>query len=217
MRVSKYYKLGRTQPSLDFVDVDIAMDTPVFISPKAIAMQQSEWADRCVSLIQNFFETVLDLIKNGKDAEARKLLGMLIASAETELKRIEAEDETAFQLYAAGELSKEDFGRRHRPLSERRTQLEGELPRLQAQLDVLRISAVSRQEALGEARDLTTRWGSLPHEEKRQIVEAITDRIVIGKADVEITLLHLPETGTSGGKATRPQGFMAATSWNRAG
>ncbi len=141
----------------------------------------------------------------------------LIASAESELKRIEAEDETAFQLYAAGELSKEDFGRRHRPLSERRIQLEDELPRLQAQLDVLRISAVSRQEALGEARDLTTRWGSLPHEEKRQIVEAITDRIVIGKADVEITLLHLPETGTSGGKATRPQGFMAATSWKRAG
>lgn len=85
MRVSKYYKLGRTQPSLDFVDVDIAMDTPVFISPKAIAMQQSEWADRCVSLIQNFFETVLDLIKNGKDAEARKLLGMLREPNETHL------------------------------------------------------------------------------------------------------------------------------------
>jgi site-specific DNA recombinase len=149
--------------------------------------------------------------------EAMEEKTQLIASAETELRKIEAEIETVFQLYAAGELSKEDFGRRHRPLSERRSQLEEELPRLQANLDVLRINAVSRQEALGEARDLTTRWGSLPHDEKRQIVEAITDRIVVGRADVEITLLHLPEAGTSSDKATRAQGFMAATSCTRAG
>jgi len=85
MRVSTYYKLGRTQASLDFVDVDIVADTPLFISPKAIAMQQSEWADRCVSLIQNFFETVLDLIKKGKNVEARRLLSMLREPNETHL------------------------------------------------------------------------------------------------------------------------------------
>lgn len=150
-----------------------------------------------------------------KEAMAEK--ARLIASAERELKRIATEEDTAFQLYAAGELSKEDFGRRHRPLSERRTQLEEELPRLQAEHDVLRIASVSRAEAIGEARDLTTRWGDLPHEEKRQIVEAITDRIVVGRADVEITLLHLPEVGSSADKATRPHGFMAATNWKRAG
>jgi site-specific DNA recombinase len=140
----------------------------------------------------------------------------LIASAEVELRKIEAEDESVFQLYLAKELSKEDFGRRHRPLSERRAQIENELPRLQAELDILRIGTFSRREALGEARDLTDRWSDLPLQEKRQIVEAITDRIVIGKEDVEITLLHLP-SGTSDQKATRPQGFIAATSCTRAG
>lgn len=129
----------------------------------------------------------------------------LILKTETELHRIETEDETVFQLYLAGELTKEDFGRRHRPLSERRTQLEDELPRLQAELDVLRISTLSRQEALESAPDLTERWPDLPLPEKRQIIEAITDRIVIGKDDVEITLLHLPSlhpSGTDGEKAT---------------
>jgi site-specific DNA recombinase len=140
----------------------------------------------------------------------------LIASAEAEFKKIAVEDERLYQLYLADSLSKEDFGRRHRPLSERRDQLEGELPKLQAELDVLRISLVWRQEALGEARDLASRWGDLPSEEKRQIVEAITDRIVIGKEDVEITLLHLP-SGIDADKATRPQGFIAATSCTQAG
>ena len=141
----------------------------------------------------------------------------LIKSAEAELRRIETEDESVFQLYLAKELSKEDFGRRHRPLSERRTQLEDELPRLQASLDVLRISTLSREEAAVEARDLTARWNDLPTEEKRQMVEAITDRIVIGPEDVEIALLHLPLRGNEDQRATRPQGFIAATSCTLAG
>jgi site-specific DNA recombinase len=148
--------------------------------------------------------------------EAMREKERLIASAEAELRRIELDDENLFQLYSARELTKEDFGRRHRPLSERRTQLEDEVPRLQAELDILRIGTFSRREALGEARDLTDRWSDLPLQEKRQIVEAITDRIVIGKEDVEITLLHLP-SGTDGERATRPQGFIAATSCTRAG
>lgn len=85
MRVSKYYKLGRTQPSLDFVDVDIAEDTAVFISPKAISQLQSEWGDTCVYLIQNFFETILELIRAGDDLKARDLLGVLREPNESHL------------------------------------------------------------------------------------------------------------------------------------
>jgi len=140
----------------------------------------------------------------------------LIANAERELAKIEAEEKRLFDLYYAGGLSTDDFGRAHRPLSARRTQLEDELPRVQAELDVLRISLLSREEAMDEARDLATRWERLPSDEKRQIVETITDRIVIGTEDVEITLLHLPATNDAG-KATRPQGFMAPTSWALAG
>ncbi|MBX3481756.1 MAG: recombinase family protein [Caulobacter sp.] len=140
----------------------------------------------------------------------------LVASARTELRKIEMEDERLYELYLDGHLSKDDFGRRHKPLSERRIQLEDELPRLQADLDVLRISSASREEALDEARDLTDRWDDLPEIEKRQIIEAITERIVVGTEDVEINLLYLPD-GKSDQMATRPQGFMAATSCTRAG
>ena len=126
----------------------------------------------------------------------------LIAATQAELRKLESEDERLYQLYLADSLSKEDFGRRHRPLSERRSQLEDELPRLQARLDVLRIATASQAEAVEEARDLSSRWDDLPHEDKRQIVEAITDRIVVGRDDVEIRLLHLP-FGNDAEKATR--------------
>jgi site-specific DNA recombinase len=150
------------------------------------------------------------------EIEAQREKERLLAAAESELSEIVAEENRLLQLYQADRLSMDDFGHFHRPLSERRKQLTEELPRLQAELDVLRIGLVSSEKALEEARDLSTRWEELEHEEKRQIVEAITDRIVVGKEDVEIVLLHIP-SGNGADRATPSQGFMAATSWNRAG
>lgn len=140
----------------------------------------------------------------------------LISSRETELRKLASEDDRLYELYLAGALNKEDFGRRHRPLSERRSQIEEELPRLQAEADVLRIGFLSRDEALTEARDLASGWGELTPDAKRQIVETITERIVVGEEEIEISLLYLP-LGNDAEKATRPQGFMAATSCTRAG
>ncbi len=153
---------------------------------------------------------------NAAANEALREKEKLIEATAGELKRIAADEEQLFELYYARSLSKEDFGRRHRPLSERRTQLEDELPRLQAERDVVRISLLSQEEALSEARDLSARWADLEHEQKRQIVEAITERIIVGKEDVEIILLDR-STGTDANRATQSQGFMAAISCTRAG
>jgi site-specific DNA recombinase len=139
----------------------------------------------------------------------------LIVAAKAELRKIEAEGDRLYQLYLADGVSKDDFGRRNRPLSERRDQIEDELPRLQARVDILRIGTASQAEAIVEARDLSVRWDNLSFEDKRQIVEAITDRIIVGKEDVEIFLLYLPagptgpaaatcSCGTDADKATRP-------------
>lgn len=132
------------------------------------------------------------------EAAAREAMGdreRLIASAQKDLAKIATDSDRLFELYSDGALGKEDFRRRFQPLSERRSQLEEELPRMQAELDVLRINLFSRTEALGEAQALSEQWGDLGFDDKRQIIEAITDRIVIGKEDVEITLLHvIPES-----------------------
>lgn len=85
MRVSEYYNLGRTQPSLDCVDVDVVGDVPVFVSPRALRLLHSQWGDECVSLLQNFFRGVLELIRGGRNVEAEQLLRTLREPNETHL------------------------------------------------------------------------------------------------------------------------------------
>ncbi len=85
MRVSELYKLNRRQPALDFVDVDIDGDTPLFISPTALESLPSEWGDECVHLVQNYFRHVLQLIRSRKNNEAEALLRVLREPNETHL------------------------------------------------------------------------------------------------------------------------------------
>lgn len=85
MRVSEYYELGKNQASLDFVDVRLDTDTPLFIDPTAIHLLDSDWGNKCVSLIQDYFSLVLQYIKNGEHAEARALLSSLNEPNETRL------------------------------------------------------------------------------------------------------------------------------------
>jgi site-specific DNA recombinase len=142
----------------------------------------------------------------------------LIVAAEVELKKIESDDERLYQLYLSDKLSIEAFGKKHQPLEDRKKQLEDELPRLQAQLDVMRISSVGEHAAISEATSLHEHWNRFSDIEKRQLVETITDKIIIGNGEVVIDLLFAPTgAGKDGPKATRPHGFIAATNCTRAG
>jgi hypothetical protein len=85
MRVSEYYHLERAQPELDFVDVDIYGDVRIYVDPRALRLLPSRWGDECVSMIQNFFQTVLETIKNGMEERAKSLLMTLKEPNETHL------------------------------------------------------------------------------------------------------------------------------------
>lgn len=85
MRVSEYYGLNRTQADLDFVDVNVHGDMPVFVDPRALLSLNTAWGHQCVSLIQDFFSAVLGLIRSGQDARAHELLCMLREPNETRL------------------------------------------------------------------------------------------------------------------------------------
>ncbi len=126
----------------------------------------------------------------------------LVAAAKAELEKISQEDDQLYQLYLGGQLSQDDFGRRHKPLSERRDQLEDELPRLQAKLDVMRISVSGKQASVSDAGDLALRWTEFSQAEKRQLVETITDKIIVGKEEVAVNLLYFPASLKRDGKAT---------------
>jgi site-specific DNA recombinase len=90
------------------------------------------------------------------------------------------------------EISKEAFVKEYKPLEERFTQLEKQLPDLEAEVDFLKIQYLSSDDILQEAKNLYERWPTIPFEEKRNIIEVITENIIIGKSDIDISLSYLP-------------------------
>ena len=85
MHVSEHYKLGLHQGELDFVDVSIETDTPLFIDPRALLLVRTDWGQECVALVQDFFRSVLAAIKAGNASRAAALLGQLHEPNETRL------------------------------------------------------------------------------------------------------------------------------------
>lgn len=68
LRISRYFSLGRNQTTLDFVDVPIGNDIRVFLDPSRIRNMETRWASECASLLQHFFQRVLDLIQTNDRA-----------------------------------------------------------------------------------------------------------------------------------------------------
>jgi site-specific DNA recombinase len=119
----------------------------------------------------------------------------LLSHLEAEQGKIRREMDKLYDLYMSDEITKTGFGEKYHPLSERLEQVENQQPELQAELDVLKIHYLSSDEILSEARNLYGRWGNLAPEEKRTIVEAITESIVVGDDEISIHLHYLPSAG----------------------
>ncbi len=118
----------------------------------------------------------------------------LLQTLEREKKKVEVEMDAMMNLYLAGEIKKEGFGKRYGPLEDRIEQIDKQLPALQGEIDFLRIQQLSSDQVVEEAKDFYSHWQELSEGEKREVVESITDSIVVGTDEVEINLCYLPST-----------------------
>lgn len=84
-RVTDYFNMGMKQGSVDFVDVDVHTDVPVFIDPTAIRHQSGSWAEACIRGLQTYFETLLAAIKANDQAALEELVYPLVEPNETHL------------------------------------------------------------------------------------------------------------------------------------
>ena len=121
----------------------------------------------------------------------------LIGALERERERLKGEMEKVMKLYLGDQISPEGFGKEYKPLEERLKQLEEQLPALQGEIDFLKIKLQSSDEILSEARDIYTRWPTLEPGEKRNIVETITQKVVISQDNVTIDLCYKPSASPS--------------------
>ena len=82
---SSYFKIKKTQAELDFVDVDIDIDTPLYIDPYALTTRDDEWSLQCHQLVVSYFQTILLAIKNNDINKGTRLLSHLGEPEETKL------------------------------------------------------------------------------------------------------------------------------------
>jgi site-specific DNA recombinase len=127
----------------------------------------------------------------GVDVEIVERTGLL-ETLRHEHEKLVAEADKLYRLYLDGNIPGKEFGERNHPLATRREQLDREIPRLAGEIDFLTIRRLSSSEVLSEAQSLYSRWGDLDFGQKREIVETIVERVVVGKQDVEIHLAYLP-------------------------
>ncbi|MCX6543493.1 MAG: hypothetical protein NTV05_03665 [Acidobacteria bacterium] len=85
MKVSEAFRLGKTQAELDFVDVDLARDAPLFVDPFAISQRLDALSQECHLTLHAFFQRVVDAIRAGQTANAHSLFLQLREPNETRL------------------------------------------------------------------------------------------------------------------------------------
>ena len=135
----------------------------------------------------------------------------LCTNLESERARLTREADKLYHLYLEDQISAEEFGTRNRPISERRAQLDDELPRLRGEIDYLTVNRLSSADILSRAQDIYGRWSTLTEDEKRTIVENLVDRITVGDGDISIDLCYVPAAISSSGAVGQRNDVRAGT------
>jgi site-specific DNA recombinase len=118
----------------------------------------------------------------------------LLQAHRNEIQKLRDEMASTHRLYLNGQITGQGFGHFYKPAEERLNQLLAGLTKLEAEVDHLKVNALSTEEVVAEARALYTRWPQLPVEHKRRIVQSIIEKIKIGKGEIDITFSHLPSS-----------------------
>jgi len=147
-----------------------------------------------------YHEQLKTFLMTGEDVETLAIKSdTIIAEKESLLKTVQreydslrAKTEKYITLRVEGELTKEDFAKYYTPLQQQLKQFEEQLPVLQAEVDFLRIQLLSSETIIEHAKDLHSNWATLPFDERRTIVETITEKIVIHPDTIDIAFSYDP-------------------------
>lgn len=120
----------------------------------------------------------------------------LLLIVREERAKIKKKTEQMVNMRLNNEWSKEMFIEHFVPVEERLKQIDNQLPEIEAEIDFLKVQHYSGDTVLSEAKDLYSQWDILTFEDKRTIVEIITDVIIVGKEDINIKLSYIPTKKT---------------------
>lgn len=117
-----------------------------------------------------------------------------LAAHTRQLEKTRTEMRKVYQLFQADQITPDGFGKLYRPLEDQERSLAAELPKLQGEVDALEVRQISADEVVAEASNLHLLWPKFTGEEKRKLIESITEKIVVAGDEIDITLCYLPSS-----------------------
>ncbi|MGO8697882.1 MAG: recombinase family protein [Limisphaerales bacterium] len=117
----------------------------------------------------------------------------LVAHARQQ-EKVKAEMRKVYDLYQSDKISPDGFGNLYKPLEEQERALAAELPKLQGEIDALEMHQLSADEIVSEATNLHRLWPKFTPEERRRIVESITEKIIVAGDEIDITFWSPPSS-----------------------
>jgi site-specific DNA recombinase len=109
-----------------------------------------------------------------------------------ELQKVKTEADKTHGLYLAGGLTVPQFKERYQPLDDRKRQIEEELPRIEAEADLIRINEISNEQVVSEVDDLHRRWPKMAVDDRRRLVELLVKDITVGNGEISLNLCYVP-------------------------
>src|ERR1017187_9103367 len=169
---------------------------PKYVCPKCrnkIPMEDIEAIFR--DELQNFFVSKEKVKAHLASAnEHLSDMKVCLAAPTKQLEKGRTEMRKVYQLYQTDQISPEGFGKLYRPLEDQERALAAELPKLQGQVDAIEIHQLAADDVVAEASNLHTRWPTFTQEEKRRIIESITEKIVVKGDEIDINLCYMPSS-----------------------
>jgi site-specific DNA recombinase len=135
-----------------------------------------------------------------------------LAAHTRQLEKTRNEMRKVYELFQADKITADGFGNLYRPLEDQQRSLAAEVPRLQGEIDALEVRNLSANEVVAEATQLHRLWPRFTSEEKRRVVESLTEKIVVGNGQINITLCD----GLSSEELTIKQRNLLGSSRRRA-
>ena len=114
----------------------------------------------------------------------------LLEAHQRELQKVRDDMTRTHKLYLEGHITAQGFGQFYKPAEERLNQLVSELPKLEAEVDLLKVDQLSVDDVVHEANSLYDNWPTFSADDKRRIAESLFHKIIIGDEKIAITFAN---------------------------
>jgi site-specific DNA recombinase len=133
-------------------------------------------------------------LEGPKEAEAT--IGALqerLENARREIQAVNSKTEKLLELWNEGMIDKPTFAERLDGLRTRKEQLANEIPRIQGEIDFIKVSEVGRDYLLARAVSIASMWPLFDDVTKNGLIREIVDSITVGKDSLDFSFTCPPD------------------------